>query len=332
MHKNRTMKKVALGAATLIAGMSSQALLAQDTFTVSGNVSYGYYYSSDTGNTNYLTGGTFEATIHHDSTTPLTYSDYYNNNYYYYDYQSWYSYWENAVTEIQYVVFDSNGNEVVSFTHNPDDTEYSYGGAYKGLVDYAHTYDDYRYEQWYMDNYEYTSDHYVYDYSYAYTYDYGDITPEEIAAVEVYPDPFDNEAWDFSEFYSYRDSYDYSTSSYEYFYFSGAISEIGTGDVDTDGDGILDSVDACTESDLSATVVVGANDSGVTNHLLESGCTITDTIAQIQADADKHGKVVSGVSHFLNHLKDSGVLSGKEKGAIQSATAKTNGQSKGKNK
>lgn len=332
MKKTKTLKNSALYAATLIAGISSHSLLAQDTFSVSGNITYGYVYNSSVGDYTYLTDGSYQATITHDSATPLDSSIYYDYPNYSWGYQVWQSYWANAVTNIEYVVYDSNGDEIATFIHSSDDTNYSYGGTHKGLVDYYTAYDDYRFEQWHMDNSTYNSDYYSYDYSYIYSYDYGDIAPEEIAAIEVYPSPFDNEAWDFSEFYTYSDSYNYNSGDYEYIYFSGAIAEVGNGDVDSDGDGILDSDDACTESDLSASVVIGGNDSGVGNLLLDGGCTISDTIMLIQADAEKHGKVVSGVSHFLNHLKDSDLISGKEKGALQSATANTNGKSKGKNK
>lgn len=90
---------------------------------------------------------------------------------------------------------------------------------------------------------------------------------------------------------------------------------------DTDGDGVPDDVDACVNSDQSPTVVIGGIDSGVTNVLFDDGCTIADLIAALAADVATHGDFVSAVANLLNTLKTDGVLTGKEKGAIQSAAA-----------
>lgn len=49
---------------------------------------------------------------------------------------------------------------------------------------------------------------------------------------------------------------------------------------DLDGDGITDSQDACLDSDLLPTVVVGSCDSTVTNTIFPSGCTISDVLAE----------------------------------------------------
>ena len=49
---------------------------------------------------------------------------------------------------------------------------------------------------------------------------------------------------------------------------------------DSDGDGIPDDEDACFDSDLSETVVIGGCDSGVFNTLLPTGCTISDLVTE----------------------------------------------------
>ena len=90
---------------------------------------------------------------------------------------------------------------------------------------------------------------------------------------------------------------------------------------DQDGDGIPDGEDACPNSNLSSTVVIDGCDSGVTNHLLEGGCTISDLIAECAAGANNHGQFVSCVSHLTNGLKKDGVITGMEKGAIESCAA-----------
>ena len=74
----------------------------------------------------------------------------------------------------------------------------------------------------------------------------------------------------------------------------------GVLDTDGDDDGIPDNDDACPTSDLSDTVVIEGCDSGVENTLLVegaafgNGCTITDLILDIAADAPNHGQFVRG--------------------------------------
>lgn len=97
------------------------------------------------------------------------------------------------------------------------------------------------------------------------------------------------------------------------------------GPLDTDGDGIPDDFptdsDECDESDLSESVIIDGCDSGVENALFENGCTISDDIMECADGAKNHGKFVSCVSKLANGLKKDGLISGKEKGAIQSCAA-----------
>ena len=69
-------------------------------------------------------------------------------------------------------------------------------------------------------------------------------------------------------------------------------------------------------------MVVGGIDSGVTNILFADGCTLADLIAALKENASNHGDFVSAVAQLLNGLKTDGVLTGAEKGAIQSAAAR----------
>jgi hypothetical protein len=98
----------------------------------------------------------------------------------------------------------------------------------------------------------------------------------------------------------------------------------GTGDVcdaDDDNDGVPDTSDSCPKSILTPTVIIDGCNSGVPNTLFAGGCTIADQIAAIAAGAGNHGQFVSGVSHYLNDLKKAGIISGAQKGAIQSCAA-----------
>jgi hypothetical protein len=92
---------------------------------------------------------------------------------------------------------------------------------------------------------------------------------------------------------------------------------------DADLDLVDDAVDECPGSDLRATVFVGRENTGVANAFFANGCTIADLIANVRADAKNHGGFVSGVAHLLNSLKKAGIISGKDKGIIQSAAARS---------
>jgi DNA-binding beta-propeller fold protein YncE len=99
----------------------------------------------------------------------------------------------------------------------------------------------------------------------------------------------------------------------------------GIGDIcdpDDDNDGVPDDEDMCPDSDLRDTVVIDEHDSGVTNHLLDGGCTISDLIAACADLATNHGEFVSCVAALTSELKDNGIISGKEKGAIQNCAAR----------
>ena len=90
---------------------------------------------------------------------------------------------------------------------------------------------------------------------------------------------------------------------------------------DADFDGLGDDCDVCPESDLSDTVVIDGCDSGVANVLFDDGCTISDLIAECAAGANNHGQFVSCVAQLTKALKRQGIISGQEKGAIQSCAA-----------
>ncbi len=91
---------------------------------------------------------------------------------------------------------------------------------------------------------------------------------------------------------------------------------------DADLDGIADEVDCSPNSDFTPTVVIGGCDSGVPNTLFSSGCTISDLIAQIAANARDHGAFVSGVAQLGNSLVANGVITQAQKNSIQSCAAR----------
>lgn len=91
---------------------------------------------------------------------------------------------------------------------------------------------------------------------------------------------------------------------------------------DSDGDGICDEEDDCSGSDIGTTVVIDGCDSEVENQIFDNGCSMNDLIDQCAVEASNHGKFVSCVSHLSNEWKANDLVSGSEKGSIQSCAAK----------
>lgn len=242
----------------------------------------------------YLNGGysnpamTYTAKATYDDGTPLVYS------YYYYQ--------PPAVVSYSLTIYDANGDEILTREKQvapSDHNRYLFTNQnYYGYGDIAY---------WLSNSQNY------YDYSYVYIRSplHGDL----ITSYNPYP------VFNESPIYGYFEFYFSSASEYLNGY--GRALSITPEITDTDGDGINDDVDFCPASDLSDTVVVGTNDSGVTNHLDASGCTITDEINACRVEGQNHGQFVSCVSDVADSLKGAGVISGKDKGKIQSAAARS---------
>ncbi len=98
--------------------------------------------------------------------------------------------------------------------------------------------------------------------------------------------------------------------------------------IDSDGDGVLDDEDAFPNSDMGLTVSIDGCDTGVGNQVLADGSTFNDLIAQAKADAANHGDFVSAVTQMADQWKKDGLISGRDKGAITSCVARTNGGKK----
>lgn len=77
-------------------------------------------------------------------------------------------------------------------------------------------------------------------------------------------------------------------------------------------------------SSLLETVIIGNCDSNVSNYLLDSGCTLSDLISEAMDEAINHGQFVSSVAAITRELKRDGVISGREKGAIQRCAVRKN--------
>lgn len=231
----------------LLAGLTAQVGLAQDMFTVSGVLSDGYYQNSAGGPTPNLTNGSFEATIYHNSMTPLSFSRISGDS----SYTNWDAQWDDAVTSIQYRIFDRNGDLVLEMTDELDDSGDSYSGVSKTLSDNNSI--DRNINNWFLDSGTYTSTGAEYNYIEISTQVHGSISAAEIAGLETYPNPFEHSEWDFTNFYFELSQADYVTGARYDLYVSGAITEISGGVTDTDGDGVSDADDAFPNDPNEAT-------------------------------------------------------------------------------
>ena len=86
---------------------------------------------------------------------------------------------------------------------------------------------------------------------------------------------------------------------------------------------LVNDEDCNSQSDLRPTIVIGGIDTGVTNRLFTNGCTSADLIAGLHSGASNHGSVRVGVAHLTNDWAQSGLITGQEKGRVQSAAAKS---------
>jgi len=93
---------------------------------------------------------------------------------------------------------------------------------------------------------------------------------------------------------------------------------------DADLDGLADNLDSCPNSNLAPTIVIGGSNSGVPNGLFNTGCTMSDLIAQAADAANNHGRFVSAVDALTTQWKKAGLITGKQKDAIMSAASKAN--------
>ena len=90
--------------------------------------------------------------------------------------------------------------------------------------------------------------------------------------------------------------------------------------VDADGDGMLDHLDACLESDTSETITIGDCDTGVANVLDRNGCTPSDAIHACDSE-ENHGAFIRCVKEIAREWLDEGLISRQESMAIRRCAA-----------
>lgn len=112
-----------------------------------------------------------------------------------------------------------------------------------------------------------------------------------------------------------------------------ALVEDCNDDVDTDGDGVLDSVDQCDESDLRPTLWIFNINTCIPNLIAgkpvnEEGCSLADLVnAMIDAaseNARSRGEFLRAVARGLRQMKQDGLLPGRLLGHFQNCAARCN--------
>jgi hypothetical protein len=104
---------------------------------------------------------------------------------------------------------------------------------------------------------------------------------------------------------------------------AGGASAVVTGvPPDTDGDGIPNDVDQCPSSTVGGTIVIDGCDTGVGNATFDDGCTMMDLIMLCADGAENHGDFVSCVAMLTEGWIDQDVITGAQKGKIQSCAAR----------
>lgn len=92
---------------------------------------------------------------------------------------------------------------------------------------------------------------------------------------------------------------------------------------DSDGDGVGDNADEYDNSNTGPDIMVGACNTGVANWHFGNGTWANDLIAAAYASAANHGAFVRAVTALSNGWKKSGLITGREHGAIVSCAART---------
>lgn len=93
---------------------------------------------------------------------------------------------------------------------------------------------------------------------------------------------------------------------------------------DADNDGLADNSDECVQSNLKAgNIMVGSCDTTVPNMLFTNGCTIIDYMDLAAVGVKNHGGLVSNIAHLGNSLLQAGIITGEQKGRLQSCVAKS---------
>jgi PA domain len=91
----------------------------------------------------------------------------------------------------------------------------------------------------------------------------------------------------------------------------------------SDHDGVPDGRDACLGSAQTPTVVIESCVSTAPNAVFSDGCRVSDKVDDCAAGARNHGGFVSCVAQLGNDLKKAGIITGEQKGSLQSCASQS---------
>jgi hypothetical protein len=91
----------------------------------------------------------------------------------------------------------------------------------------------------------------------------------------------------------------------------------------SDHDGVPDGRDACLGSAQTPTVVIESCVSTAPNNVSSDGCRVSDKVDDCAAGARNHGGFVSCVAQLGNDLQKAGIITGGQKGSLQSCAAQS---------
>ncbi len=104
------------------------------------------------------------------------------------------------------------------------------------------------------------------------------------------------------------------------------LRDVGWTFPDADSDGVPNDEDCNPNSNGGPTIIIGGIDTRVTNTLFANGCTMADILAQLAANhTNNHGDYVAAVAALTKQWVVDGLITGRQKGAIQSAAARNGG-------
>jgi hypothetical protein len=93
---------------------------------------------------------------------------------------------------------------------------------------------------------------------------------------------------------------------------------------DSDDDGVNDNVDPFPNSDMQENIVIDGCNSGITNAYLGNGTYMMDKVLECKDNAANHDEFVSCLAGLTNTWKSAGLITGAQKGSIQSCGGQSN--------
>ena len=326
-----TIHKTGICFFTLILSIcfSQQSVIAFDTLVASGEIHKFEFHNEATDSNEIVFEGSFRATITHETNIPIGFEWFNLERCFGLTEDGEIEYctndsrvgWRDAIERVQYEVFDINGNLILESAIQREVE------ANEAIVEFnriinsetIYTFDpmgdftDSSDSNWYIVKGSTADDSYEESVRFTWSSFGADSFMSDISVIQDSDDLNAAELGTFKAYLLNNESINFDLS--------GSITNLHEL-VDSDRDGYNDDVDACVNSVLNQTVVLNDNDSDVTNTLLDNGCTITDSINTLVTADQNHGDFISAVSIFLNGLISDGIISGSDKGAIQSSAAK----------